>query len=58
MNFLNSNGRGLVVAALLAAACSTAQAQSVTADDKAAIQQLSASYMTALSALQPDSAVM
>jgi hypothetical protein len=54
MNILKSNGRSLVVAALLAGACSTAQAQSVTADDKAAIQQLSASYMTALFACKAD----
>ncbi len=48
MNSLKSDGRGFVVAVLLAATCATAQAQSLTADDKAAIQQLSASYMTAL----------
>ena len=34
--------------AALAATCATAQAHSLTADDKAAIQQLSANYMTAL----------
>jgi hypothetical protein len=47
---VKSNGRRLVVAVLLAATCATAQAQaqSLSADDKAAIQQLSASYMTAL----------
>jgi len=48
MNILQANVRGLVVGALLAATCTTAQAQSLTAADKAAIQQLSASYMTAL----------
>ena len=48
MSVLTSHGRGLIVAALLAAMCMMAQAQSVSAEDKAAIQQLSASYMTAL----------
>src|SRR5258706_9981844 len=42
------NGRLLLAVAIFAATCATAQAQSLTADDKAAIQQLSASYMTAL----------
>ena len=44
MNILKTNGRGLVVAALLAAAFTTTQAQSLTADDNVAIQQLSAGY--------------
>jgi len=48
MNMLKSNGRALFIATVLAATCATAQAQSLTAEDKAAIQQLSASYMTAL----------
>ncbi|MEO8467492.1 MAG: nuclear transport factor 2 family protein [Gammaproteobacteria bacterium] len=41
--------RGLVIGVLLAATCATAQAQSVTAEDKAAIQELTAGYMKALS---------
>lgn len=45
---MKSSGRGLFVVTFLAAACTPAQAQSLNADDKAAIQQLSASYMTAL----------
>ena len=48
MNLLKSNGRGLVIAAFLAATCGPAHAQSLTAADNAAIQQLSASYMQAL----------
>ena len=48
MNIRKSRGRGLFIAVLLAATCATAQAQSLTADDRAAIQELSASYMKAL----------
>ena len=48
MNMLKSKGCGLVIAALLAAASVAAQAQSLSAEDKAAIQALSASYMQAL----------
>ena len=48
MSIVKSNFRGLVVVALLVAACAAARAQSLTTEDRAAIQQLSASYMTAL----------
>ncbi len=48
MNIPKSNGRALVAAALLAASCTMVQAESLTTDDRAAIQQLSASYMTDL----------
>src|SRR5512135_886581 len=43
------SGCGLVAAALLALAASAAQTENLTAEDKAAIQQLSANYLTALS---------
>ncbi len=43
------NGRGFLAAALLVAAASAAHAENLTAEDKAAIQQLSANYLTALS---------
>jgi len=48
MSILKSHGRGLFISACLAATCATAQAQSLTAEDKAAIQELSAGYMQAL----------
>ncbi|HVY64451.1 MAG TPA: nuclear transport factor 2 family protein [Gammaproteobacteria bacterium] len=50
MNISKLNGRrGVLVAALLVAATSAARAENLTAEDKAEIQQLSASYLTALS---------
>jgi hypothetical protein len=49
MSIRKTRCRGRFLAVLLAATCATAQAQSLTADDRTAIQELSASYMKALS---------
>ena len=48
MSIFKPNAWGLAVVALLGGACATAQAQSLSDADKAAIQALSANYMTAL----------
>ena len=54
MSCLKLQGRGLFISTLLVATGAMAQAQNLTAEDKAAIQELTASYLKSLSACKAE----